>query len=139
MKDSRGEARRWLKQAQADLAVVATLRAAGHHAPACFYGQQSAEKALKAVLYGAGARAVLGHSLQDLARQCEALDASFAAMAEQARLLDQYYISARYPNGLPAPAIPSETYTPGQSQAGELAAREFVGMAERFLGSAGTG
>ena len=139
MKDSPGEARRWLKQAQADLAAVATLRAGGHHATACFHSQQAAEKALKAVLYRAGARSVLGHSLQDLARQCEAHDPSFATIADPARLLDQYYVAARYPNGLPPPAIPSETYTADQAQAADRSAREFVGMAARFLESADGG
>lgn len=45
------EARRWFQEAQADLAVVRTLRGAGHHAAACFHSQQAAEKALKALLY----------------------------------------------------------------------------------------
>jgi HEPN domain-containing protein len=43
------EARRWFQEAQADLAVVRTLRGAGHHAAACFHSQQAAEKALKAL------------------------------------------------------------------------------------------
>jgi HEPN domain len=46
------EAQRWLRQAQADLDVVHTLHAAGHHAAACFYSQQAAEKALKAAVPG---------------------------------------------------------------------------------------
>ncbi|MFQ5825993.1 MAG: HEPN domain-containing protein, partial [Dehalococcoidia bacterium] len=40
MNEPRIEAQRWLRQAQADLAVVRTLRAAGHHAAACFHSQQ---------------------------------------------------------------------------------------------------
>ena len=48
------EARRWFHEAQADLAVVRTLRGAGHHAAACFYSQQAAEQALKALLYAPG-------------------------------------------------------------------------------------
>ena len=47
MNDPRAEARRWFQQAQADMAVVRTLRSAGHHAAACFHSQQAAEKALK--------------------------------------------------------------------------------------------
>jgi len=60
------EARRWFQQAQADLAVVRTLRGAGHHAAACFHSQQAAEKALKAFLSAQGARVVLGHSVEGL-------------------------------------------------------------------------
>ena len=43
MNAPRLEARRWFQEAQADLAVVRTLRGAGHHAAACFYSQQAAE------------------------------------------------------------------------------------------------
>jgi HEPN domain-containing protein len=92
MNEPRIEAQRWLRQAQADLAVVRTLRAAGHHAAACFHSQQAAEKALKAVIFAHGARVVLGHSVRELARQCEAHDAPFAGAVEEAALLDQFYI-----------------------------------------------
>ena len=51
MNASRLEAKRWFQQAQADLAVVRTLRTAGHYAAACFHSQQAAEKALKAILF----------------------------------------------------------------------------------------
>jgi HEPN domain-containing protein len=97
MNESHVEAQRWLRQAQADLAVVRTLHAAGHHAAACFYSQQAAEKALKAVVFAHGARVVLGHSVRELARQCEAYDTTFAGVAEGAALLDQFYITTRYP------------------------------------------
>jgi HEPN domain-containing protein len=80
------EAQRWLRQAQADLAVVRTLYAAGHHAAACFHSQQAAEKALKAVIFAHGARVVLGHSVRELARQCEAYDTTFAGVADGAAL-----------------------------------------------------
>ena len=56
MNAPRLEARRWFQEAQADLAVVRTLRDAGHHAAACFHSQQAAEKALKALLYAYGVR-----------------------------------------------------------------------------------
>ena len=49
MNAPRLEARRWFQEAQADLAVVRTLRDAEHHAAACFHSQQAAEKALKAL------------------------------------------------------------------------------------------
>ena len=120
------EALRWFRQAQADLEVVRTLQSAGHHAAACFYSQQTAEKALKAVLYSRGSRVVLGHSVRELARQCEAYDPSFARMREEATLLDQFYIPTRYPNGLPAPAIPSEIYTDSQARVAQQAADTFL-------------
>lgn len=137
MNARRIEARRWFRQARADLEVVRTLRAAGHYAAACFFGQQAAEKALKAVLFAQGARVVLEHSVRELARQCAAHDAAFAALAEQAALLDQFYIATRYPTGLPAPAVPSETYTESQARAAQQAAEEVIRVAESFLQACG--
>jgi HEPN domain-containing protein len=46
-------------------------------AAACFHSQQAAEKALKAVLYSQGARVVLGHSVRQLAQQCEVHERKF--------------------------------------------------------------
>jgi hypothetical protein len=47
------EAQRWLRQARADLAVVRTLRTAGHHAAACFYSQQANVGVLTTTVSGA--------------------------------------------------------------------------------------
>lgn len=129
----RVEARRWFQQAQADLEVVRTLRSAGHHAAACFHSQQAAEKALKTVLFAQGARVVLEHSVRELARRCEAHDTAFADVAEEAALLDQFYIPTRYPNGLPAPAVPSETYMGAHAQSAQEAAEHIVLVAGTFL------
>ena len=133
MNAHRLEAQRWFREAQADLAVVRTLRGAGHHAAACFHSQQAAEKALKALLYAQGARVVLGHSVRGLALQCERHDTAFARVADDAALLDQFYITTRYPNGLPAPAIPSESFTDSQSQTAQEAAEHVIGLVELYL------
>lgn len=69
------------------------------------------------MLYAEGQRVVLGHSARDLARQCEAIDPSFAGLRADAIALDQFYIPTRYPNGLPSPAVPSESYTDAQALA----------------------
>jgi HEPN domain-containing protein len=135
------EARRWFQEAQADLAVVRTLQGVGHHAAACFHSQQAAEKALKALLYAQGARVVLGPSVRDLARQCEGHDPAFAKVADDTALLDQFYITMRYPNGLPAPAVPSlpapavpsESFTNSQSQAAQEAAERVIRLVETFV------
>lgn len=137
MNDPRVEAQRWFRQAEADLAVVTTLRAAGHDAAACFYSQQAAEKALKAVLFAHGARVVLGHSVQDLAQRCAAHDPAFAALAADAALLDQFYVPTRYPNGLPAPAVPSESYTAAQAQMAEDTAAHVLRAAGGYLRARG--
>ena len=133
MNAHRLEARRWFQEAEADLAVVRTLQDAGHHAAACFHSQQAAEKALKALLYAQGARVVLGHSVHELARQCEGHDPAFAAVADDTALLDQFYITTRYPNGLPAPAIPSQSFTSAQAQAAQESAERVIRLVETFL------
>ncbi len=113
--------------------MVQTLQSGGHYAAACFYAQQAAEKALKAVLFSQGSRVVWGHSVRELARQCEAHDAAFATVAGAAALLDQFYIPTRYPNGLPAPAIPGETYTAAQAEAAVEAGQHVLRLVETFL------
>lgn len=73
-----------------------------HYAAACFHAQQATEKALKAVLFSQGSRVVWGHSVRELARQCEAHAPAFAGMAGETALLDQFYIPiSQYPNALP--------------------------------------
>jgi HEPN domain-containing protein len=47
--------------------------------------------------------------------------------------LDQFYIPTRYPNGLPAPGIPSESYTAAQAEAAEAGVKLVIGTAEEFL------
>ena len=127
------EARRWFRQAQADLEAARTLQAATHYAPACFHCQQAAEKALKAVLYSRGLRVVLGHSVGELARRCEPYDPAFPTVRAEAVLLDQFYIPTRYPNGLPSPAIPSEAYNASQTELAVQAAERVLQATERFL------
>ncbi len=127
------EARRWFRQAQADLEVARALRSGGYYAAACFHSQQAAEKALKAVLYSQGSRVVLGHSARELALRCEGLDPAFADLRESAALLDQFYIPTRYPNGLPSPAVPSETYTAVQADTAYEAAERVLKTVETFL------
>src|SRR2546426_8503449 len=60
--DAGSEGRRWLAQAESDLAFAELASREAFFAYACFHGQQAAEKALKAFLYARGAEQVLGHS-----------------------------------------------------------------------------
>lgn len=57
------EARRWWRQAGRDLDSARVNAEQGIHEVACFLAQQSAEKALKALLYLQGESPVLGQSL----------------------------------------------------------------------------
>jgi HEPN domain-containing protein len=62
MRDPKAECARWLSQADNDLAFARYASEGRFFHQACFHAQQAAEKALKAVHYNDGARAVLGHS-----------------------------------------------------------------------------
>jgi len=108
---NRREAERWLAQAREDLAAARDSRTAGHYEWACFQAQQAAEKALKAVLFFRGLRAILSHSLVELLREIRRLDPGFAPLDEGCRFLDAVYIPTRYPNGLPGTQTPAEFYT----------------------------
>jgi HEPN domain-containing protein len=123
MRDPASEARRWLEAAREDLAYARHAAAGGHHAPACFYAQQAAEKIVKAIHYSRGARAVLGHNVRALIEQLEPVPAPFAALLDAARDLDLLYVPTRYPNGLDA-GTPAQAFSSAQSsRALELGAR----------------
>jgi HEPN domain-containing protein len=64
---------------------------------------EAAEKAVKA-LYQSRNRSVRGHSLLHLLRGAPDLTEPSEDVLHSARVLDRYYIEARYPNGFPAGA-----------------------------------
>ena len=130
MKDAAGEARRWLAQAEEDLEVVRVLLDAGKHAAACFHAHQAAEKAAKALLYARGDRFVAGHGVLTLLGQAGLAD---PALLDAARVLDQFYIPTRYPNGLPG-GTPAEHYTAEQAGRAREDAAAIVGAARARLG-----
>lgn len=126
MKQPEVEARRWLAQARDDLAFIQWLLGEGRgFEKGCFIAQQAAEKALKAVLYAAGARTVLGHSVAELLERVAVQHPGVADLINDARQLDRFYIPTRYPNGLPGGA-PFESFTSGDL-------RQAVEMAERIV------
>ena len=134
---ARGEAERWLRQAESDLAFAALGAREGFPAQACFTSQQAAEKAVKAVLYLSGARFVPGHSVVELldraaAAVADADAAPLRRLQDSARQLDQYYIPTRYPNGLPG-GIPAEVFTDPQAEDAVGRARSFVEAARALL------
>lgn len=109
MSEARAEAARWLAAARHDLDYAEHAAAGGFHAPACFFAQQAAEKAVKALHYARGARAVLGHSVRSLIEHLEPAEPTLAELLDAARELDLFYVPARYPNGLDA-GTPAEAF-----------------------------
>jgi HEPN domain-containing protein len=107
--DARDEGRRWLAQAEHDLAFAELAARERYFNQACFHSQQAAEKALKAFLYARGAEHVFGHSVGELAEECARLEGQLAGLRPRISPLDQFYLTARYPNSLPG-GIPAEAF-----------------------------
>lgn len=57
--------------------------------------QQSAEKALKAFLYSKGYTSIITHSIKELLRECEKIEAEFNELSGEARFLDMFYIPTK--------------------------------------------
>jgi HEPN domain-containing protein len=114
--------RDWLAQAQRDLEQARASREDGRHEWACFAAQQSAEKAVKALHLHLGQEAwghVVARLLQELPLPIE------PTLLDKARVLDNFYVGTRYPNGHPE-GPPFEHY-------GEIQSREAIGYAGEIL------
>jgi HEPN domain-containing protein len=117
----------WLSQALRDLDQARDSRQAGRHEWACFAAHQAAEKAVKALHLRFGQEA-WGHVVVRLLGELPVDVRAEGALIERARVLDTFYIPARYPNSH-SEGAPFEHYGPLQSEeaigyAGEIV--EFV-------------
>lgn len=133
MRDSKGNGARWLRQAEYDLNLAGRLLADGAYAYAAFFAEQAAQKSLKAFLLSRGARMVAIHSVGKLAQEAALLDARFATVVMPGRRLDRHYLTSRYPDALPDPAIPAESYALEDAEEAVAAAREIHGMASAAM------
>ena len=125
----------WFEQAEADLRAAEDSAAAEHHEWSCFQCQQAGEKALKAFLYAQGRTSIVTHSLRRLAAECLAVESAFTAVDDDARLLDQYYIATRYPNGLDEDTPPSRYYDRKDAQRCLQSARSILARVKPFFAS----
>lgn len=110
------ETSKWLRQAEADLKAARHSLEAGDYEWACFQAQQSAEKALKALLYDRGYTSIMTHSLKELIREAGRLEPSVKKFSREAKMLDLVYIPSRYPNGLAGDLAPTEFYEKEDAQ-----------------------
>ena len=114
----------WFKQAVRDLEQAEDSARAGRHEWACFAAHQAAEKAVKALHLFHGQEAwghVISRLLQDLPEDSHIP----ASLFDKAKVLDNFYIPALYPNSHPAGA-PFEHYGPIQSEAAIIYAGEII-------------
>lgn len=104
------DVRAWLSKAELDLKAAAHEVSAPGEAlwgDVMFHAQQAAEKAMKAFLAWHDVPFRKTHNLEELGRQCVALDATLAAIADQAAPLTEYAWKFRYP-GEPDEPQPAE-------------------------------
>lgn len=127
------QAERWLRTAEEDLRAARTLLEAELYAQACFYAQQSAEKAVKSLWYRIDADP-WGHSVQRLVAEFPDTETlpDRERWIENGALLDKFYIPTRYPNGLPD-LTPGQVYRLSDAQRGLEAARQLVEKCREWL------
>ena len=123
----------WWRQAQNDLKFARAARRGKFYSQCCLICQQGAEKALKSALLKRGARVVFTHSLVKLCDLLK-LDGELRAAAQT---LDQYYVSGRYPDGLPAGA-PFEMFNASHAQAALDQAKKIFAAVKKILDRSGT-
>jgi len=106
----RKQAKRWLRQGEADLKAEKDSMNACNYEWSCFQSQQSAEKCLKAYLYDLGYTSLVTHSIKILIKKCEQKNRAFSILIKEAKILDTFYIPTRYPSGLDEDIAPVDYY-----------------------------
>ncbi|MEK7193887.1 MAG: HEPN domain-containing protein [Patescibacteria group bacterium] len=116
MRNFKQNAQRWIKEAEYTLNRAEQNCREESYSLACFLAEQTSQKALKAVLYFDGARFINIHSITELIKEVSRKRPEFLDFIKQATTLDHYYLSTRYPDAVPEPAIPSEIFVKEQAE-----------------------
>jgi len=106
--NNQNEFNRWFSQAKYCFKVAYDNLDLKNYDWVCFISHQSTENVLKAFLFLKGERGLITHSIFNLLNFCKKIEPDFSKLS-MIKKLDQYYIAARYPNGLPD-NIPHEYY-----------------------------
>lgn len=128
------QALRWFSTAQEDMGAAEILHKNKKFAQSCFHSQQAGEKALKA-LYFLNDVEPWGHSLLKLSKEFVGpadIMEELKTYEKTFRELDRYYISTRYPDGLPG-TIPSEAYDSGDSDSAIESAKKIIILVQNKL------
>ncbi|MDP2741496.1 MAG: HEPN domain-containing protein [bacterium] len=90
----------WFRRADEDLTLIEVIlkRGSSFSNPICFHAQQAAEKYLKGFLAYHDLHVRKIHDLEVLVEDCTKIEASFNALQDDARFLNQFYIESRYPD-----------------------------------------
>jgi len=132
-------ARRWLAQAEHNLRTAQVMLENNLWAMACFHAEQTAQLALKAFLFLQGRRFVNVQSIHTLAEECSKYDATFTPMIDYGIVLDRYYLATRYPDTLPAPAIPYRSSTEQEARQALAFVTEMVELVRAKVPAASPG
>ena len=132
MNNNINEAVRWQKQDKYDLKSAEWNVKGEFYADACFKSQQACEKALKAFCYFKGERNLIGHSTRDLLLRCSKYDKGFEQYMKNCKKLDKFYITARYPDGLPS-GIPQEYFEKDEAEEAIKLANEVLDFIRRLI------
>lgn len=120
-------ARDWFNQAIRDLEQAKDSQEAGRHEWACFAAQQAAAKSAKALQLHSGQRSRI-YSILGIFDKLQGIIQIPGEFLEKARVLDNFYIPARYPNSHPQGA-PFEHFGYLQSEAALNYASEIIDFA----------
>jgi len=82
----------------------------GSYAYTCFFAEQAAQKFLKGFLISRGERFVPLHSIKELLSKAAQYESKFNRLTAEGQKLDRYYLITRYPDALPSPNTPYESY-----------------------------
>ena len=126
MRNPREMTRRWLAQAEHSHRTARVLLENGFWAETCFHAEQTSQLALKAYLYSRGRRFINIYSVRTLVMECGREDAEFLKLEDYGKVLDRYYLTTRYPDALPDPAIPFESFTELEARQAETFSNEIV-------------
>ena len=74
------------------------------------------------------------HSVGELAKEAAALETSFAPLIDPGKRLDRHYLISRYPDALPAPAIPAKAYVRADAEEAIAAAKAVFDTANGLIG-----
>lgn len=118
----------WLSQAENDLLWANHSFKGQFYSQTCFIAQQASEKALKAYCFSKGYDIIRTHSLFQIIKSL----GENGSLEKHARELDLYYISARYPDALPAGA-PFEIITEDQAAKALHSAQEIYTIIQNRL------
>jgi len=134
MKRPLEQSERRYRQACYDFEQARRLLEQGVFSYAAFFAEQAAQKALKSYLFARGERAVLLPSVAALAPRAAETDELFVALVDAGRRLDRHSLTSRYPDALPDPAIPGESYTRGDVEDAIGASAAVLQAARQALG-----